>query len=230
MSLFDHYKPLTPIPPYRISVPSRGVFLEAVQGAGALRATSQIAIAAVPMNASPGLTVPQSFAVVAGESTPLLASIDPVAFTGSGNLTVTVGLTNGALTTDVAGLASPPAITAVTTSGRVTSITVVGTVNAIRSLMAEGRVRYVGQAADTVQMSVQSVGTPALRADSAFAISIVPTSGNRASPAIAVAERIALQPAGNTVIQFVNTPFAAARKSTRLNSSHSSVSRMPSSA
>ena len=33
VSLFDHYQPLTPIPPYRISVPSRGVFLEAVQGA-----------------------------------------------------------------------------------------------------------------------------------------------------------------------------------------------------
>ncbi|MCY9696094.1 hypothetical protein [Paenibacillus alginolyticus] len=33
VSLFDHYRPLTPIPPYRISVPSRGVFLEAVQGA-----------------------------------------------------------------------------------------------------------------------------------------------------------------------------------------------------
>jgi len=32
VSLFDHYKPYTPIPPYRISVPSRGVFLEAVQG------------------------------------------------------------------------------------------------------------------------------------------------------------------------------------------------------
>lgn len=33
VSLFDHYRPLTPIPPYRISVPSKGVFLEAVQGA-----------------------------------------------------------------------------------------------------------------------------------------------------------------------------------------------------
>lgn len=32
VSLFDHYKPYTPIPPYRISVPSKGVFLEAVQG------------------------------------------------------------------------------------------------------------------------------------------------------------------------------------------------------
>jgi len=32
-SLFDHYKPLTPIPPYRISIPSKGVFAEAVQGA-----------------------------------------------------------------------------------------------------------------------------------------------------------------------------------------------------
>jgi hypothetical protein len=32
VSLLDHYKPYTPIPPYRISVPSRGVFLEAVQG------------------------------------------------------------------------------------------------------------------------------------------------------------------------------------------------------
>ncbi|QNK64551.1 hypothetical protein H7F33_08760 [Pedobacter sp. PAMC26386] len=32
ITLFDHYKPLTPIPPYRISVPSRGVFLEAIQG------------------------------------------------------------------------------------------------------------------------------------------------------------------------------------------------------
>lgn len=33
VTLFDHYKPLTPIPPYRISVPSKGVFLEAIQGA-----------------------------------------------------------------------------------------------------------------------------------------------------------------------------------------------------
>ncbi|MBZ5857543.1 papain-like cysteine protease family protein [Flavihumibacter profundi] len=33
ISLFDHYRPLTPAPPFRISVPSRGVFLEAVQGA-----------------------------------------------------------------------------------------------------------------------------------------------------------------------------------------------------
>ncbi|HYC33472.1 MAG TPA: papain-like cysteine protease family protein, partial [Gemmatimonadales bacterium] len=32
VSLFDHYKPYTPIPPYRISVPSRGVFAEAVMG------------------------------------------------------------------------------------------------------------------------------------------------------------------------------------------------------
>jgi len=33
VSLLDHYKPLTPPAPYRVSVPSRGVFLEAVQGA-----------------------------------------------------------------------------------------------------------------------------------------------------------------------------------------------------
>lgn len=33
VSLFDHYRPLTPPAPFRISVPSRGVFLEAVQGA-----------------------------------------------------------------------------------------------------------------------------------------------------------------------------------------------------
>ncbi|WP_047416555.1 papain-like cysteine protease family protein [Cellulophaga sp. Hel_I_12] len=32
ISLLDHYKPLTPVPPYRISVPTRGVFMEAVQG------------------------------------------------------------------------------------------------------------------------------------------------------------------------------------------------------
>ncbi|KAA1243719.1 hypothetical protein [Aquimarina sp. RZ0] len=32
ISLLDYYKPLTPIPPYRISVPTRGVFMEAVQG------------------------------------------------------------------------------------------------------------------------------------------------------------------------------------------------------
>lgn len=32
MTLFDHYRPLTPTPPYRISVPTRGVFAEAVQG------------------------------------------------------------------------------------------------------------------------------------------------------------------------------------------------------
>src|SRR5262245_14188282 len=31
-TLFDHYKPLTPIEPYRVSVPSKGVFAEAVQG------------------------------------------------------------------------------------------------------------------------------------------------------------------------------------------------------
>lgn len=33
ISLLDHYQPLTPVPPYRLSVPSSGVFLEAVQGA-----------------------------------------------------------------------------------------------------------------------------------------------------------------------------------------------------
>jgi hypothetical protein len=33
VSLLDHYQPLTPIEPYRISVPTRGVFAEAVQGA-----------------------------------------------------------------------------------------------------------------------------------------------------------------------------------------------------
>jgi hypothetical protein len=32
-SLLDHYKPLTPAPPYRVSVPTRGVFAEAVMGA-----------------------------------------------------------------------------------------------------------------------------------------------------------------------------------------------------
>ncbi|WEF33117.1 papain-like cysteine protease family protein [Pseudoduganella chitinolytica] len=32
VALMDHYQPLTPVPPYRISVPSRGVFAEAVQG------------------------------------------------------------------------------------------------------------------------------------------------------------------------------------------------------
>ncbi|WP_316793674.1 papain-like cysteine protease family protein [Pedobacter frigoris] len=32
VSLFEHYKPLTPVPPYRVSIPSKGVFLEAVQG------------------------------------------------------------------------------------------------------------------------------------------------------------------------------------------------------
>ncbi len=31
-ALFSHYKPLTPLQPYRISVPTKGVFLEAVQG------------------------------------------------------------------------------------------------------------------------------------------------------------------------------------------------------
>lgn len=31
--LLEHYKPLTPVPPYRISVPTRGVFMEAIQGA-----------------------------------------------------------------------------------------------------------------------------------------------------------------------------------------------------
>ena len=33
LTLMDHYQPLTPVPPYRISVPSKGVFAEAVQGA-----------------------------------------------------------------------------------------------------------------------------------------------------------------------------------------------------
>ncbi|WP_028978323.1 papain-like cysteine protease family protein [Sporocytophaga myxococcoides] len=33
IDLLEHYKPLTPIPPYRISIPSKGVFAEAVQGA-----------------------------------------------------------------------------------------------------------------------------------------------------------------------------------------------------
>jgi hypothetical protein len=32
VSLLDHYQPLTPIEPYRISVPTKGVFAEAVQG------------------------------------------------------------------------------------------------------------------------------------------------------------------------------------------------------
>jgi Papain-like cysteine protease AvrRpt2 len=33
LDLFEHYKPLTPPPPYRISVPTRGVYAEALQGA-----------------------------------------------------------------------------------------------------------------------------------------------------------------------------------------------------
>ncbi|MFT3982004.1 MAG: papain-like cysteine protease family protein [Ferruginibacter sp.] len=33
INLLEHYKPLTPVPPYRISLPSKGVFAEAVQGA-----------------------------------------------------------------------------------------------------------------------------------------------------------------------------------------------------
>lgn len=32
VSLLDHYKPLTPVPPYRISAPTRGVFMEAIMG------------------------------------------------------------------------------------------------------------------------------------------------------------------------------------------------------
>lgn len=32
VTLFDHYQPLTPVEPYRISVPSRGVFAEAILG------------------------------------------------------------------------------------------------------------------------------------------------------------------------------------------------------
>lgn len=31
-ALFEHYKPLTPVPPYRLSVPTKGVFMEAIQG------------------------------------------------------------------------------------------------------------------------------------------------------------------------------------------------------
>ena len=33
VSLLDHYQPLTPVEPYRISVPTKGVFAEAMQGA-----------------------------------------------------------------------------------------------------------------------------------------------------------------------------------------------------
>ncbi len=33
VTLLDHYRPVTPMDPYRVSVPSRGVFAEAVQGA-----------------------------------------------------------------------------------------------------------------------------------------------------------------------------------------------------
>ncbi len=33
ISLFDHYKPLTPASPYRISVPTRGIYAEALMGA-----------------------------------------------------------------------------------------------------------------------------------------------------------------------------------------------------
>ena len=33
VDLLDHYQPLTPAPPYRVSVPTRGVFAEAVMGA-----------------------------------------------------------------------------------------------------------------------------------------------------------------------------------------------------
>lgn len=32
VTLFDHYRPFTPVPPYRISIPSKGVFMEAVKG------------------------------------------------------------------------------------------------------------------------------------------------------------------------------------------------------
>ena len=32
INLIEDYKPLTPIPPYRLSVPTRGVFMEAIQG------------------------------------------------------------------------------------------------------------------------------------------------------------------------------------------------------
>ncbi len=33
VQLLDHYEPLTPVPPFRVSVPTRGVFAEAVMGA-----------------------------------------------------------------------------------------------------------------------------------------------------------------------------------------------------
>jgi hypothetical protein len=33
VSLLDHYQPLTPVPPVRVSVPTRGVFAEAIMGA-----------------------------------------------------------------------------------------------------------------------------------------------------------------------------------------------------
>ncbi|MEY4212044.1 MAG: hypothetical protein RL458_269, partial [Pseudomonadota bacterium] len=149
----------------RYSGASGTLAIEAVQGTGALRATSQIAMAAVPMQVSPGLTLPQSLNVVAGESTPLLASVDPVAFAGSGNLSVTVSVASGSLAADLAGLASPPTITPVTTSGRTTSLTITGSPSAIDTLFADGRVRLVATAADTVQVSVQSVSVSALRAD-----------------------------------------------------------------
>jgi hypothetical protein len=198
----------------RYSGASGTLAIEAVQGTGALRATSQIAIAAVPMQVSPGLTLPQSLNVVAGESTPLLASVDPVAFAGSGNLSVTVSVASGSLAADLAGLASPPTITPVTTSGRTTSLTITGSPSVIDTLFADGRVRLVATAADTVQVSVQSVSISALRADGSFAITVAPASGSRVTPTIAVAERIALASAGNTPIQFVNAPFAAGASST----------------
>ena len=33
ISLFDHYRPITPSPPFRISLPTRGIYAEAIQGA-----------------------------------------------------------------------------------------------------------------------------------------------------------------------------------------------------
>jgi hypothetical protein len=67
--------------------------LDLVAERSGLRATSQIALNAVPMRGSPGLVLPQSFEVVAGASTALLLGVDRLQFTGAGDLALTVSVT-----------------------------------------------------------------------------------------------------------------------------------------
>ncbi|MFM8556724.1 MAG: beta strand repeat-containing protein, partial [Betaproteobacteria bacterium] len=188
--------------------------LEWVAERAGLRATSQIALNAVPMRASPGLVLPQSFEVVAGASTALLLGLDRLQFTGAGNLALTLSVTGGSLSADVAGITPAPTVASVTSGSRITSLTLTGTVDALDALIAAGQLRFTGTASDTVQISVQSVDVAALRAQGEFGITIAATSGARATPTISLPDRLALQSAGSTPVRFANAPFAAGSAST----------------